>query len=394
MKKIIFSLIGILTFSFGHTQGWMSQQSNTTEQLNDVFFIDANHGFAVGNNGTICSTDNGGDLWTVESSGIINHISSVFFTDIDTGFAVTHFQLLKTTNGGVNWVVQDTMTNPGFSQIKFSSPDTGFVIGNGSLMKTVDGGVSWTKHNSAGGFSVQSFWATDSQTLYVGGQDFLTLKSTNGGQSWSPIVEIGSYGNMESIFFTNDSTGYFVGGGFAQGNTLSSFLKTTDGGETWSNPMNNVGTWLMSVFFTDNSTGYISAANGAIFKTINEGNDWSELNSNVTTALNSIYFVDSNIGYTVGNNGVILKTISGGVGIDEVINENSVSIYPNPAFDQITIESSLMFDRIEIIDILGVTVYSTEQKINQLSMQNYASGVYFVKFTSGNHSIKKKIVKQ
>ena len=48
-------------------------------RLNDVCFADARHGWAVGDHGTIWHTDNGGQLWRLQTSGVICSLKSVCF---------------------------------------------------------------------------------------------------------------------------------------------------------------------------------------------------------------------------------------------------------------------------------------------------------------------------
>ena len=66
-----------------------------------VSFTDANNGTAVGYNGTILRTTNGGTNWTSQSSGTTNCLNGVSFTDANNGTAVGGYgTILRTTNGG------------------------------------------------------------------------------------------------------------------------------------------------------------------------------------------------------------------------------------------------------------------------------------------------------
>ncbi|MGA9697271.1 MAG: YCF48-related protein, partial [Dehalococcoidales bacterium] len=69
--------------------------------LTSVCFTDKNTGYAVGPDGTILKTTNGGTEWTSQVSGTSNDLYSVFFTDKNTGYAVgLNGVILKTRNGG------------------------------------------------------------------------------------------------------------------------------------------------------------------------------------------------------------------------------------------------------------------------------------------------------
>ncbi len=385
MKRLLFTAIGIILLLNAYPQDWMQQQTNTNADLNSIFFINPDLGWAVGSEGTILKTTDGGEIWTLKSSGVTNDLNSVCFTDSLTGFAVSFSELLKTTDGGENWVIQDTVINAGLSSVFFIGRDTGFVAGTGRILKTTDNGKTWIKQAGFGCSGVDSFWATDAQTLYMGGSDFLTMKSMDGGVNWDVLIPNISYGSMESIFFTDHNTGYFAGGGWAQGFTNTYFAKTVDGGATRTNPLGNIGKWLTSVFFADSNHGYIAALDGSILKTTDAGNHWINLNSGVSSALTSIYFTDTTTGYVAGRSGIILKTTNGGLNASgpDVMNK-SIKIYPNPVTDFLMVELSYLpqgKSNIQIYNISGQLILQQDMlnRKSDFDLRKLHRGIYFLK---------------
>src|SRR5947208_7679638 len=86
-------------------------QGNT---LYGVSFTDANTGTATGDNGTIVRTTDGGDSWSIQSSGTTNTLYGVSFTDANHGTAVGGGgTIVKTTDGGNNWISQPSGTTNG-----------------------------------------------------------------------------------------------------------------------------------------------------------------------------------------------------------------------------------------------------------------------------------------
>lgn len=61
MSKKIILLFMLPTLLYSQ---WVKQVSNTTETLNNTHFVNNSIGFAVGNNGTIIKTTDGGTNWT------------------------------------------------------------------------------------------------------------------------------------------------------------------------------------------------------------------------------------------------------------------------------------------------------------------------------------------
>lgn len=79
-------------------------------------------------------------------------------------------------------------------------------------------------------------------------------------------------------------------------------------------------------------------------------------------------------------------------GIEEVTAENS--IYPNPATDQITINSTENVQRVEIYNIQGQLVKAETGAVNSISVKNLANGMYTLKLTTDNGTSIHKIVKK
>jgi photosystem II stability/assembly factor-like uncharacterized protein len=67
---------------------WAAQKSNVTADLADVKFLDKYEGWAVGAEGTLIHTTDGGALWTAEASGTTHALERLFFVGRTRGWAV------------------------------------------------------------------------------------------------------------------------------------------------------------------------------------------------------------------------------------------------------------------------------------------------------------------
>ncbi|MBS4035826.1 MAG: T9SS type A sorting domain-containing protein [Ignavibacterium sp.] len=93
---------------------WTTQWGTTTQDIfNAIHFSDVNNGWAVGRNGLILKTTNGGNSWA--NTGITSAYNSntVFFLNANTGWIGTARdreapKVLYTTNGGSSWTIQNT----------------------------------------------------------------------------------------------------------------------------------------------------------------------------------------------------------------------------------------------------------------------------------------------
>ena len=77
---------------------------------------------------------------------------------------------------------------------------------------------------------------------------------------------------------------------------------------------------------------------------------------------------------------------------------DNVTIYPNPTNNIITIniDDNTENVQLEIIDVLGKTVFQTNLKETKTSfnLNQYPNGVYIFKVSSNNISYTEKIIKQ
>ena len=82
---VFWVLFGFNTFSQPH---WVPQTSGTIQQLNSIYFLLANEGYAAGVSGTILHTTNGSINRLSMPSGTTQNMEKIFFTNPDNGWAV------------------------------------------------------------------------------------------------------------------------------------------------------------------------------------------------------------------------------------------------------------------------------------------------------------------
>ena len=73
------------------------------ETFRSVDFLDSKHGWAVGQRGMILATGDGGETWTLQTSGTSEELRSVHFYDSSHGTALEVENILSTDDGGATW---------------------------------------------------------------------------------------------------------------------------------------------------------------------------------------------------------------------------------------------------------------------------------------------------
>ena len=124
-------------------------------RTDDVFFIDANTGWAVNADGNVINTTDGGDTWTEQAHFDYAYLRSVGFADRNTGWVGTlteTLRLLHTKNGGASWqsVNLPAGAPPAICGISVVDANTVYASGTNfpdqpaAVIKTTDGGATWT----------------------------------------------------------------------------------------------------------------------------------------------------------------------------------------------------------------------------------------------------------
>jgi hypothetical protein len=108
---------------------WSQQTSGFSSNIRDIFFLDANNGYAVADNTNILKTTNGGTSWASQNlgpssiGGTITLLSIKFFNTnngIALGFDALRGIYFTTNNGGTTWI-------PNYLPILGGSPSSSFI---------------------------------------------------------------------------------------------------------------------------------------------------------------------------------------------------------------------------------------------------------------------------
>jgi photosystem II stability/assembly factor-like uncharacterized protein len=124
--------------------------------------------------------------------------------------------------------------------IHFVNSDIGFVVGyNGDIYKTSDSGITWQKQNSGTTLHLHSVFFLNENIGFAGGQVMncdkgcVFLKTTNGGATWTKIF-FPDYTYIRSIKFFDDLKGIALISTPWLPNSRSEFIaRTSNGGLSW-----------------------------------------------------------------------------------------------------------------------------------------------------------------
>lgn len=404
---------------------WVRQQSPTTKNLKNVFFINNSTGWISGDSGFIARTNDSGNTWTIQNTNILNDIQAFYFINERLGWAVswevfpdsTSFlgtKILKTTNGGNDWIsYMYPEENRFMKTVYFIDSAKGFLAGAPlSIFYTTDAGMRWSSADTDTsliiGFPVENLKFIDSQTGYACG-GFRDLAgsmwvSTNGGFNWKASV-VGPE-PLNDLYIFNGTKAIAAGGDFEYG---SSTVRTSNLGLSWL--YDTLGTFGVAsgIDFRTPSEGWITLGIAQKFSyTKDTGNSWNSIFTPDSMPVFDVDFTDSLHGWAVGYSGCILKYNPSLVNVynnyENIIPDNFILFqnYPNPFNPSTLIYYVLRSDEfvsLKVFDITGkeiaVLVNSFQRKGNytfRFSGENSPSGVYYYQLKTSESSQVRKMV--
>ncbi|MCU0467800.1 MAG: YCF48-related protein [Arcicella sp.] len=276
-------------------------------KVRDIFFLNANEGWALGDYSTLIKTIDGGNTWTDVNLGLSGGYfnNSIFFIDSKTGWIVGDSDYVyRTTDGGKTWskvkvIAEPYINNYGYINYKnivFQDNKKGWIVcSNGILLNTIDGGITWNKQDLGLQETLYNIVFIDELTGFVVGSSGTYMNTIDGGKTWTKQY-LGTLYTFRDIVFADLQNGWIIGDG-------GTALKTTDGGKTWLGQNSNTVNNLRSVAFTDSKNGVAVGDYGTVVKTNDGGKTWIK-NTNFPFAddYTSVFKIDSKNIWFAGNN--------------------------------------------------------------------------------------------
>jgi len=416
MRKIITLLLILMALPI-YSQ-WVEQNSGVDKPLNDVYCVTQDLVFVVGNNGIILKTTDGGTNWIQKNSGTNRDLMKVQFINSNVGFALGAQTLLKTIDGGESWNSIDIGETTNFYPNALSCvSENVFFISSGLLFKkTINGGVTFETVEVPVGQNIENIQFLTEQIGYKKSPDKL-YKTNDGGNNWTVVLN--NYNNGP-FFFLNQNIGFV--------NSSGALYKTIDGGLNFSLLEYQDESMLQGIDIFSLNENVVWEVDGLFLLCgcppeycITKKNQLESPENQVIhncdlvagwgSMLSAIHFANDTNGYAVGyfsytgdmgpplSIGTIFKNSTGNMlGTNKSDKKNEVTIYPNPASDNIIVsfsENSKKTFSVEITNCLGEIIFSKfyhSENTAVINVESFSKGIYFLTITSQEKRNTKKVV--
>jgi len=293
-------------------------------ELKDVFFVSAEEGWVTGHansdageGGFILHTTDGGQHWNVQLGdphSATRSFENVFFLDAKHGWATQWGGgALLRTRDGETWESVSTLGNP--QTFTFATPDVGFYLDGEKIFRSQDGGHTWkhvftcrTNIEVDGlarevGCSFVSISFPSAQVGYASTSDLpnkasAIARTQDGGLTWNISRFLPDASAMDrGLTFTDENTGFlrtYEGKLFA----------TADGGQTWR----GIPVQVLNgpIRFADRQVGWVARGRSVVY-TSDGGKRWNSAEVRFPAEVFSSSFPTHDRGYVVGVHGMIYR---------------------------------------------------------------------------------------
>jgi photosystem II stability/assembly factor-like uncharacterized protein len=297
-----------------------TRPSGTAATPTDIFFTDANTGFALTrgpDGGALYRTSDGGNTWFRQATST-QALNSVFFADPMVGYAVGNANtVLKTTDGGTTWdaqTVADGVPQNDLTSIRCATAMSCLIstASGDSVLRTTDGGTTITAFNPSTRKIFAVSFASPSEAVGVGERG-ATVRSGNADAATPSFVPVGDEpleGTFGRLRASSDALVEAPG-------DSGRLALSVNGGRHWSLARVPTTENLIDAWFVDPNHGFVLDASGKAQRTDDGGASWALLDTGTAERPNAVYAPDMSTVLLFGPIGV-RRSQDGGNSFDPV----------------------------------------------------------------------------
>lgn len=285
---------------------WEFQDSNISENIRSISFGNGDHGWAVTENGSLLSTEDGGKNW--ENYNISDKkLTAVAAIDDKTFWVAGEEGAIYASMEGSKSVADRSVDEDvDFVDMAFWNEDNGVIIGNrfderdsvtyGTVFRTDNGGQNWS----------EVYVALDSVTcLYILGEQLGWIgtlghvwTTSDAGANWEDNY-LGSAISINDMHYDEFNSGWLVG-------DSGTYYSSQDGGWSWEDRGGQFPNRdLNDIVFIDRFSGFIVGEGGMIMMSGDGGNSW-QFDDNLTANTLHDIALNGNKVWICGDDGTII----------------------------------------------------------------------------------------
>lgn len=249
---------GIVLSSDNNGGDWRQARVPTSQMLTGIYFIDGQHGWAVGHDGLILASDDGGENWRIQRDGLAaqqqsnlelreaaqRHVEELQQRLATAGKEIQEQLELDLDDARVALEDADlTLAEPVFTaplmDVWFQDANRGWAVGAfGTFLATEDGGQHWlsaqTQLANAEECHLNAITGDGKGRVFIAGECGVMYRSMDSGRSWDSLQPFYDGSWFGAVYNAQHDTLLVFG---LRGN----LYRSTDFGATWA-PVTNDST--------------------------------------------------------------------------------------------------------------------------------------------------------
>lgn len=282
---------GIIVYSDTNGKTWAQAVVPVSVTLTGVYFPTPTKGWAVGHDGVILRTMDGGRNWAKQFDGNKANTMIVEAAEkrVQDARKVGQFSVVLK---GAESVLEDARAGAKFGpsrplfDVWFKNEAEGIVIGSfGQIFHTNNGGENWElwadRLNNPDGLHYNAITATASGLLVIAGEGGKVYRSGDGGQSWDTF-ETGYPGQLYGVVGIPDKTGpeVLVAFGFS-----GHVFRSTDKGAVWNQVVVETNKAVVTGTVLPGGTVILVTQDGRVLRSDDEGRSFKLENTGVNMSI-------------------------------------------------------------------------------------------------------------
>lgn len=304
---------------------WIQGKVPTLQDINALYFVTANVGWAVGHDGNIFNTIDAGKTWTMQLDGLAYNLVRAqaqhdrFATQLESKQAEMDEAQAELDEAQAAAKPKQKLIDQ--LQTKVDALDEE-VYELDFKVRDADKVL----HEENAPWPLMDVWFSDVNQGYAVGAFNAFLMTQDGGVTWQDVssrlenpdgLHLNVVGGIDNTVFILGEAGLV--------------FRSTDAGATWQTleSPDDGSFFAMQISKQENSSQLkllIVGLEGAVFSSSNNGDDWEAIDNELNYNLNGIFVGDNGLVLIVGNDGAILRSTDGGTTFKPYRQQNQVTL--------------------------------------------------------------------
>jgi len=340
---------GHIATSDDNGKTWQQAEVPTRAMMNAVFFVSASEGWAVGHDGLVLHTTDGGKTWTIQLDGLkftrklkaeSIPVLEAKLKELEVNKKAAEDQLegMDSSETAASSADEASGADDAGSEVESDTAASEVDVAD-SAREQVEAMVSELDDKIADIESelsdakaalvntvanpLMDVWFRDAQTGFAVGAFGEMIATQDGGVTWSNVAERlnnPDRNHLNAIVGQGDLM-YIAG-------EAGHVFRSTNGGASWvqlESPDPENGSFFAINIISSNEV-FIAGLRGVMYRSVDRGDSWKQIAETLHKNINAAYFVDKDTVLAVGNDGAFFRSRDGGRTFQGDVRKNRLTI--------------------------------------------------------------------